>query len=125
MQAAEDKSVLGDFANAKFRYAGVTSTYFKRGGRFFVNNDGPDGRPTDFEIKYTFGVAPLQQYLIEFPGGRLQVFSIAWDARPKGEGGGAGSISTRARRSTTRIRSTGPGCIRAGTSSALRATRRI
>ena len=87
MQVADDKTVLGNFANARFRYAGVTSTFFKRDGRFFVNTDGPDGKLADFEIKFTFGVTPLQQYLIEFPGGRLQALSIAWDARPKGEGG--------------------------------------
>jgi predicted CXXCH cytochrome family protein len=87
MQAADNKSVLGNFANAKFRYAGITSTFFKRDGRFFVNTDGPDGKLADFEIQYTFGVTPLQQYLIEFPGGRFQALSIAWDARPKGEGG--------------------------------------
>ena len=52
-----------------------------------VRTDGPDGKLADFEIKYTFGVSPLQQYLIEFPGGRYQTLGIAWDARPKGEGG--------------------------------------
>ena len=81
------KSVLGDFADAKFAYAGITSTFFRRDGRFFVNTDGPDGKLADYEIKYTFGVRPLQQYLIEFPGGRMQALSIAWDSRPKAQGG--------------------------------------
>ncbi|MDX1741525.1 MAG: tetratricopeptide repeat protein, partial [Rhodothermales bacterium] len=36
---------------------------------------------------YTFGVDPLQQYLIEFPGGRLQALGIAWDSRPVDQGG--------------------------------------
>ena len=40
---------------------------------------GPDGELADFEITYTFGVEPLQQYLVEFPGGRLQCLTIAWD----------------------------------------------
>ncbi|HEX6829278.1 MAG TPA: tetratricopeptide repeat protein, partial [Burkholderiales bacterium] len=52
-----------------------------------MNTDGPGGKLADFEIRYTFGVAPLQQYLIELPGGRLQALGIAWDSRPKGEGG--------------------------------------
>ncbi len=56
MQEASDKSVLGNFANAKFSYAGIASTFFKRDGKFFVNTDGPDGKLTDYEIKYTFGV---------------------------------------------------------------------
>jgi Tfp pilus assembly protein PilF len=37
----------------------------------------------DFEIAYTFGAWPLQQYLVPFPGGRLQCLSIAWDAAEK------------------------------------------
>jgi predicted CXXCH cytochrome family protein len=52
-----------------------------------VETDGPDGRLAPFEIKYTFGVDPLQQYLIEFPDGRIQALSIAWDTRPKAAGG--------------------------------------
>ena len=87
MQIADAKSVLGDFANAKFKYAGITSTFSQRDGKFFVNTDGPDGKLADYEIKYAFGVHPLQQYLIEFPGGRMQALSIAWDSRPKAQGG--------------------------------------
>jgi tetratricopeptide (TPR) repeat protein len=87
MAEANEKSVLGNFANAKFSYTGITSTFFRRKGRFFVNTDGPDGKRADFEVKYTFGIYPLQQYLIEFPDGRLQALSIAWDARPKTQGG--------------------------------------
>ena len=44
MQAADEHSVLGDFANAKFSYAGTTSTFFRRDGKYFVNTDGPDGK---------------------------------------------------------------------------------
>jgi predicted CXXCH cytochrome family protein len=87
MQAAGAATVLGDFGNVKFRYAGVESTFFRRDGRFMVRTDGPDGKLADYEVKYTFGVTPLQQYLIEFPGGRRQALSIAWDARPKEAGG--------------------------------------
>jgi predicted CXXCH cytochrome family protein len=87
MQEANERAVLGNFSNAKFSYAGINSTFFRRDGKFFVNTEGRDGKLTDYEVKYTFGVSPLQQYLIEFPDGRLQALSIAWDARPKKEGG--------------------------------------
>ncbi len=87
MQVADDKSVLGNFDNAKITYAGTTSTFSRRDGKFYVNTDGPDGKLADYEIKYTFGVHPLQQYLIEFPGGRKQALGIAWDSRPKTQGG--------------------------------------
>ncbi len=87
MQAANSATVLGDFGNAKLKYGGVESTFFRRDSSFMVRTDGPDGKLADYEIKHAFGVTPLQQYLIEFPGGRLQALSIAWDSRPKGAGG--------------------------------------
>jgi tetratricopeptide (TPR) repeat protein len=87
MQVADGKSVLGDFSDTRFTYAGVSTRFFQREGKYFVSTDGPNGVVGDFEIKYTFGVRPLQQYLIEMPGGRLQAFGIAWDARNKASGG--------------------------------------
>src|SRR5215813_9296176 len=87
MQEANAHTVLGDFHDAQFTAAGITSTFFTRDDKFYVNTDGPDGALHDYEIRYTFGVRPLQQYLIEFPDGRLQALSIAWDTRPKEQGG--------------------------------------
>ena len=65
----------------------VESTFFKRDGKFMVRTDGPDGKFADYRSALPFGVKPLQQYLIAFPGGRYQALSIAWDSRPKAEGG--------------------------------------
>jgi len=87
MQDADPKTVLGDFDNARVTTHGVTTAFFRSDGRYYVRTDGPHGKPGDFEIKYTFGVAPLQQYLIELPGGRLQALGYAWDTRPKAQGG--------------------------------------
>src|SRR5262245_20798477 len=87
MAEANEKTVLGDFSGATFTYAGTTSTFSKRDGAFYARTDGRDGKLADFQVKYTFGIDPLQQYLIEFPDGRLQALSIAWDARPRSEGG--------------------------------------
>lgn len=87
MQHANEQTVLGDFNNAKFTYYDVTSRFYKKGGKYYVHTDGPDGSLNDYEIKYVFGVEPLQQYLIEFPGGHLQALGIAWDARTKQQGG--------------------------------------
>ena len=87
MQPADANTVLGNFDNSSFRYSGVTSKFFRRDGKFFVHTDGPDGKLNDYEIKYSFGVYPLQQYLIPFPDGRLQALSIAWDSRPRADGG--------------------------------------
>jgi Flp pilus assembly protein TadD len=87
MQLPDDKSVLGDFSGSSFRYAGVTTRFSKRQGRFLVRTDGPDGKLQEYEVAYTFGFTPLQQYLIAFPGGRYQALGIAWDSRPAKEGG--------------------------------------
>jgi predicted CXXCH cytochrome family protein len=87
MAHATAKTVLGDFDDATFVYGDVTSRFFKKDGKFFVETDGPDGDLETFEVKYTFGLEPLQQYLIEFPDGRVQSLTIAWDSRPKEEGG--------------------------------------
>ena len=87
MQEANAESVLGDFNDAQFTYAGLTSRFFKRDDGFYARTEGPDGKLADYRIKYTFGVSPLQQYLVEFPDGRLQALPIAWDSRPVEQGG--------------------------------------
>ena len=87
MQEASVETVLGDFNEATFTYAGITSTFYQRNDTFFVRTDGPDGQLQEFKIDYTFGVTPLQQYLIAFPGGRFQTLGIAWDTRPRASGG--------------------------------------
>ncbi|MBK8210915.1 MAG: tetratricopeptide repeat protein [Rhodospirillales bacterium] len=87
MAEATAKTVLGDFNGATFTHGTVTSRFFKRDGKFFVHTDGPDGKRADFEIRYVFGVTPLQQYLIAFPDGRMQALGIAWDSRAKEKGG--------------------------------------
>jgi Flp pilus assembly protein TadD/nitrate/TMAO reductase-like tetraheme cytochrome c subunit len=83
MQEASEETVLGDFSGVEFAYDGVTSTFYEREGKFFVRTDGADGGLTEHEILYTFGVEPLQQYLVAFPGGRYQALSLAWDTGAK------------------------------------------
>jgi tetratricopeptide (TPR) repeat protein len=87
MQPANPRSVLGNFNHASFSNLAVTSTFFRRGTKFMVRTDGPDGRLYDYEIQYALGVFPLQQYLIAMPGGRLQALGIAWDSRSRQAGG--------------------------------------
>ena len=83
MELATDETVLGDFNDAKFERLGVTTRFFRRDGKFMVNTEGPDGENHDYEIKYTFGVDPLQQYMVEFPDGRVQVLRVSWDTHKK------------------------------------------
>ncbi|MFA0810182.1 tetratricopeptide repeat protein [Microbulbifer epialgicus] len=87
MKTANENSVLGNFNQSKFIYQGVTSTFYKKGDRYYVETDGPDGTLQSFPVAYTFGVNPLQQYLVKYPRGRIQALSIVWDNREKSEGG--------------------------------------
>ncbi|KPC55353.1 multiheme c-type cytochrome [Amantichitinum ursilacus] len=83
MKVASAQTVLGNFDNATFDYNGVTTRFYKKGAEFRVQTDGPDGKPGDFKVIHTFGLAPLQQYLIEMPGGRMQALGIAWNVDKK------------------------------------------
>lgn len=87
MQAATRATVLAPFQGERLSEAGVTSVFSQREGRFYVRTDGPDGRTQDFEISHTFGLTPLQQYLVPMPNGGMQVLGIAWDARAHEKGG--------------------------------------
>jgi tetratricopeptide (TPR) repeat protein len=87
MQPATAETMLGAFDGATFEHGGTTSRFARDGDRFVVNTDGAAGTPADFAVDYTFGVFPLQQYLIAAPGGRWQALSVAWDARPHTAGG--------------------------------------
>ena len=87
MQEASDRTVLGDFGDASLSYFGETYEFFRRGSAFWVRFLDADGSSREHEIAYAFGVDPLQQYLVRFPGGRLQALSVAWDARPAEQGG--------------------------------------
>ena len=83
MQLANDSTVLGDFNHSTLKADGVTNTFFKKDGKFYINTQGEDGQNHDYEVLYTFGYYPLQQYLVSFPGGRMQATRASWDSRDK------------------------------------------
>lgn len=87
MQEATAETVLGDFDDARFEHRGEVTTFYREGDRFLVRAVGADGRRHDYEVAYTFGVEPLQQYLVRLPGGRLQALTVCWDSRPRAQGG--------------------------------------
>jgi len=87
MQVASDDTVLGDFDGAEFTYYGETTRFYRENGDFMIRTESADGTTGTWKVADTFGVRPLQQYLIDFPDGRKQAFPIAWDTRPKDQGG--------------------------------------
>ncbi len=87
MQTATPDTALGDFNASKFEHNNITSQFFTKDKELFVETDGSTGQLEVFPVRYTFGVYPLQQYLIELPNKKIQALSIAWDSRPAAEGG--------------------------------------
>ncbi|MEK6238273.1 MAG: tetratricopeptide repeat protein, partial [Planctomycetales bacterium] len=103
MSAPTDQTVLGNFDNATFEHYGVKSRMFRKGKEFFVATEGRDGKEETFQVRYTFGVRPLQQYLVAFPEDenqprrasdseddsnlreepRLQALPLAWNTEDK------------------------------------------
>ena len=87
MRHADKQSILGDFANASLEFAGKTNRFFRKGAEYWVNIEGLNGEFSDYQITYTFGFEPLQQYMVEFADGRVQLIPFAWDSRSKQQGG--------------------------------------
>lgn len=87
MDKANEESVLGDFNNTSFTHFGITSKFYKKDSSYYVFTEGPGGEMKEYKISYTFGVRPLQQYLIAFPNGAYQCLPIAWDDRSEENGG--------------------------------------
>lgn len=79
MAEVNDSTVLGNFNNVEVKFRGKTHKFYKRDGKFFVFTEGIGGEMKEFPVSYTFGVRPLQQYLIPFDNGRYQCLPIAWD----------------------------------------------
>ncbi|MCU0983603.1 MAG: tetratricopeptide repeat protein [Acetobacteraceae bacterium] len=87
MAAATPGTVLGDFSGVSVTDGHHTATFRREGTRFLIRTDGPGGAVADFVVSETFGIDPLQQYLVLFPDGRRQPLPWAWDSRPAAEGG--------------------------------------
>jgi tetratricopeptide (TPR) repeat protein len=83
MDTATDETVLGNFNDVTYEHNGFKNRFYKKDGKFYVHTRGKGGRPGDFQIAYTFGHWPLQQYLIPFEKGRFQVLQLTWDSQRK------------------------------------------
>ncbi|MCS6991162.1 MAG: tetratricopeptide repeat protein [Chitinophagales bacterium] len=83
MLPANDSSVLAPFAGETYVADGISSRFFRNDSLFLIHTEGPDGKNRTYPVAFTFGYHPLQQYLIAFPKGRLQVTRQSWDVERK------------------------------------------
>jgi len=79
MKLPDPATVLGDFNNVRFESDGVSYFFSKQGEKFLIRSTEIDGSVNTYQVAYTFGVSPLQQYLIKFPKGKFQVLRASWD----------------------------------------------
>ncbi|WP_198553538.1 MULTISPECIES: tetratricopeptide repeat protein [unclassified Shewanella] len=86
MKHANKHSVAANFST-QFTYQGKQNRFFTQGDEYWVNIEDGSGQFNDFKISYTFGIEPLQQYMVEFEDGRVQLIPFAWDNRPVAKGG--------------------------------------
>jgi predicted CXXCH cytochrome family protein len=77
-----EETVLAPFDGRTFERDGFHATFSREGERYLVHAE-----EHDYDVGYTFGFYPLQQYLLDVGRGRFQAFSVAWDARPPEAGG--------------------------------------
>jgi predicted CXXCH cytochrome family protein len=87
MQLVSAESVLGDFSGSALTFNNLTTRFYRDADKYRVNIEQSAGQIESFEIKYTFGYDPLQQYLVELDDGLIQALNIAWDSRTEAEGG--------------------------------------
>jgi predicted CXXCH cytochrome family protein len=87
MQLPTTSTVLGDFSDVTVKFHQIESRFYQFDDKYLVDTSDAQGKLKTFEIKHTFGFYPLQQYLIETQKGHVQAFNVAWDSRPKEEGG--------------------------------------
>ena len=78
-------SVKANFGAEPLRLADQEISFAESSGSFIIRLDGIDGALEAFRVAYT-GISPLQQYLADVGGGRLQALPVVWDTRDDGRG---------------------------------------
>lgn len=81
MAPANANTVLGDFSDVR---DAAGTRFFERQGRYFI---ATTEHAEPLPVEWTFGVYPLQQYLVPGGQGALQAYTTAWDSRPREQGG--------------------------------------
>ncbi|MBN2165861.1 MAG: hypothetical protein JW717_06245 [Marinilabiliaceae bacterium] len=80
MALANDSTVLGDFSDVEIYANNTHHRFYRLDKKFMVETDGETGVIESFEVRYVFGFSPIQQYLVEFKGGRLQTLALTWNS---------------------------------------------
>lgn len=63
------------------RHGSFTTQLSQQEDRLVVREAGPDGKTSVYQPEAVIGITPLRQYLVPFPGGRLQTMAVSFDPR--------------------------------------------
>ncbi|MEE4298312.1 MAG: tetratricopeptide repeat protein [Pseudomonadales bacterium] len=85
MAEPDASAVRAPFAGETLGARQQRTDFEQRDGAYVIRTQGPGGAFAEYPVRYSFGVEPLQQYLLELPGGRLQAHGAARDTRGAGE----------------------------------------
>lgn len=83
MAEAAAEMIRGDFNEIVFQDGEDIYHFYREDEKFMVEAPGPEGTPEVYEIAYTFGWEPLQQYLVDIGNGKYQALHAAWDTEQK------------------------------------------
>lgn len=86
MAVANESNILANFDQVTTSHYSQKAYFYRKQDKYLIDLTEQDKTST-YEVKYTFGHYPLQQYLVPGNNGKLQVFPFAWDSRPGAEGG--------------------------------------
>ena len=80
-------TVLGDFDDATITPVRRDVAFYRKGDEFWTQTEGPDGALHDYRDRLHVRRLPAPAIPDRLPGGRFQALSLAWDTRPKEQGG--------------------------------------
>ncbi|MPW35943.1 deca-heme c-type cytochrome [Vibrio sp. B1Z05] len=87
MAEANSQTVKGNFDNQTVLFKGEKYHFSIEDGQYWVTLKDQQGQFNKYKVSYTFAIYPLQQYMVEFADGRVQLIPFAWDTRDKSDGG--------------------------------------
>lgn len=84
MQKADRHSIGDDhFVGEVFEGRSSISKFHREGEQFTIDETDKSGKMQSYPVAFVFGLHPLQQLVVPFPGGRFQMYTIAWDTGKK------------------------------------------
>ncbi len=83
MREATPSNVAGDFADASVEVEGTRYGFRREGDTFLIDAVDRNDVRRAFPVTHTFGVTPLEQYVVDYRDGARQIPTVAWDTDAK------------------------------------------